>query len=54
MVKLMQEAVAPRPKAARPIVLVGAGGIAHDAHLPAYKKAGFPVIAVVDKDRQKA
>ena len=54
LVKVMQEAVAPRPKVARPIVLVGAGGIAHDAHLPAYKKAGFPVAAVVDKDRQKA
>jgi predicted dehydrogenase len=48
------EVEAPRPKVARPIVLVGAGGIAHDAHLPAYKKAGFPVIAVVDRDRQKA
>jgi predicted dehydrogenase len=54
LVKVMREAVAPRPKVARPIVLVGAGGIAHDAHLPAYKKAGFPVIAVVDRDRQKA
>jgi len=54
LVKVMREAVAPRPKVARPIVLVGAGGIAHDAHLPAYKKAGFPVVAVVDRDRQKA
>lgn len=54
LMKVMREAVAPRPVVARPIVLVGAGGIAHDAHLPAYKKAGFPVVAVVDKNRQKA
>lgn len=52
--RVMAEVKAPRPKVARPIVLVGAGGIAHDAHLPAYKKAGFPVIAVVDRDLQKA
>jgi predicted dehydrogenase len=52
--KVMREAVAPRPKVARPIVLVGAGGIAHDAHLPAYRKAGFPVVAVVDRDRERA
>ena len=25
-----------------------------DAHLPAYKKAGFPVIAIADLDRSKA
>jgi predicted dehydrogenase len=42
------------PKVARPIVLIGAGGIAHDAHLPAYAKARFPVAAVVDVNREKA
>ena len=26
----------------------------HDAHLPAYAKAGFPVAALVDVDRAKA
>src|SRR5450756_2073182 len=52
--QIMRDAVAPRPKVARPIVLIGAGGIAHDAHLPAYAKAGFPVIAVVDLDQEKA
>jgi hypothetical protein len=31
----------PRPKAARPIVILGAGGIVRAAHLPAYAKAGF-------------
>ncbi|MEO6982335.1 MAG: Gfo/Idh/MocA family oxidoreductase [Edaphobacter sp.] len=54
LVKVMQEAVAPRPKVARPIVMIGSGGIVHDAHLPAYRKAGFPVVALVDVDRQKA
>src|SRR5215472_18394946 len=48
------EAVAPRPKVVRPVVVVGSGGIVHDAHLPAYKKAGFPVAALVDVSREKA
>ena len=47
-------AVAPRPKQARPIVLIGAGGIAREGHLPAYAKAEFPVAAVVDLDRERA
>lgn len=42
------------PSAPRPIVLVGAGGIARDAHLPAYAKAGFPVVAIVDRDESRA
>lgn len=54
LVKAMREAAAPKPRVARPIVLIGAGGIAHDAHLPAYKKAGFEVVAVVDRDRAKS
>lgn len=37
-----------------PIVLVGAGGIARDAHLPAYRKAGFEVAALVDIDADRA
>jgi predicted dehydrogenase len=45
---------APRPKVARPVVVIGAGGIVHDAHLPAYRKAGFPVAALVDVNREKA
>ena len=48
------EAEAPRPKVPRPIVMVGSGGIVHDAHLPAYAKAGFPVSALVDVSREKA
>jgi predicted dehydrogenase len=44
----------PRPKAARPIVILGAGGIVRAAHLPAYAKADFPVIAVADSASGKA
>ena len=38
----------------RPIVSIGAGGIVQSAHLPAYRKAGFPVSAVIDPDGAKA
>jgi predicted dehydrogenase len=44
----------PRPKMARPIVILGAGGIVRAAHLPAYAKAGFPVIAIADSASGKA
>ncbi len=36
------------------IVLIGAGGIVQDAHLPAYRRAGFPVLGVYDLDPAKA
>jgi predicted dehydrogenase len=52
--KVMGEVRAPRPKVAKPIVMIGAGGIVHDAHLPAYRKAGFPVAALVDVNSEKA
>jgi len=42
------------PMNPRPIIIVGAGGIVHDAHLPAYRRAGFPVAAIVDVDADKA
>src|SRR5689334_14600237 len=42
------------PVSSRPIILIGAGGIARDAHLPAYKKAGFPVVGVYDLEHEKA
>ena len=45
---------APLPKTPRPIVILGAGGIVRAAHLPAYAKAGFPVIAVADPVSGKA
>src|SRR2546422_10903947 len=44
----------PRPKQVRPFVVVGAGGIVRAAHLPAYEKAGFPVIGIMDQDGDKA
>src|SRR5919202_3940013 len=42
------------PRSRRPIVLVGAGGIVRDAHLPAYRKAGFQVAGAYDLDQAKA
>ena len=33
----------PKPSKLHPIVIIGTGGIVKDAHLPAYKKAGFEV-----------
>jgi predicted dehydrogenase len=44
----------PLPAAPRPIVIIGAGGIVGDAHLPAYRKAGLPVVGVFDLDTAKA
>ncbi len=37
-----------------PIVSIGAGGIVHDAHYPAYQKAGFPVVGVYDPNQDRA
>lgn len=42
------------PRTRRPIVLIGAGGIVCDAHLPAYRKAGFDVAAIYDRDLARA
>ena len=44
----------PRPSHPRPIVIIGAGGIVNDAHLPAYRKAGFPVAGLFDLDRGRS
>ena len=52
--KITRQAGAPGPAVARPIVMVGSGGIVHDAHLPAYAKAEFPVAALVDMNRERA
>lgn len=38
----------------RGIGIVGAGGIVNYAHLPAYKKAGFKVVAITDKNAEAA
>jgi predicted dehydrogenase len=37
-----------------PIVLIGAGGIVQNAHLPAYRKGGLPVAAIVDRHGERA
>lgn len=37
-----------------PIAIVGAGGIVNDAHLPAYRKAGFQVIGIHDVRQEQA
>ncbi len=37
-----------------PIIIVGSGGIARDAHLPAYRKVNLPVASAVDADLAKA
>jgi len=42
------------PRAPRPIVVLGAGGIVRDAHLPAYRKAGFTVAAICDVNEDRA
>jgi len=44
----------PLPKEVRPIYIIGAGGIVKDAHLPAYKKAGFTVAGITNRTRARA
>jgi predicted dehydrogenase len=38
----------PRPAHPRPIVVIGAGAIVRTAHLPAYRRLGFPVAGLFD------
>jgi hypothetical protein len=38
LLALIAQAQVPRPKNVQPIMMIGAGGIVRDAHLPAYKK----------------
>lgn len=45
---------APRyilPARLRPIMVIGAGSIVRDAHLPAYQLAGFPVLGITNRTR---
>ena len=44
----------PLPSKPKKIVIIGAGGIVSDAHLPAYKKAGFDVLGIFDPQSDKA
>ncbi len=42
------------PAKSHPIILIGAGGIVRDAHLPAYQKAGFRVASIFDPNQERA
>ena len=42
------------PKTVQPIILIGAGGIVHDAHMPAYRKAGFEVYGITNRTKSRA
>lgn len=42
------------PKSPLPIVIIGAGGIIKDAHLPAYTMANFKVKGIYNKTKSKA
>jgi predicted dehydrogenase len=42
------------PNTVQPIIIIGAGGIVADAHLPAYKLAGFKVHGIVNRTKEKA
>src|SRR5919197_4002705 len=44
----------PKPSHPRPIVIIGAGAIARTAHLPVYRRLGFPVAGVFDINRDVA
>lgn len=44
----------PMPERIHPIVIIGAGGIVRDAHLPAYRKAGFQVAGIFDPVQDRA
>src|SRR5262245_2583350 len=42
----------PRPSSLRPVVFLGSGGIVQNAHIPAYRRAGFPMAGCFDVDRR--
>jgi predicted dehydrogenase len=44
----------PAPTALRPIVVIGAGSIVRDAHLPVYRRLGFPIAGIFDLDEAAA
>src|SRR4051812_1312585 len=43
-----------RPRAPRPVVIIGAGGIVENAHLPAYRAIGVTVRGLYDLDGPRA
>jgi predicted dehydrogenase len=42
------------PATPSPILIIGTGGIVKDAHLPAYRHAGFPVWGIYNRTRSRA
>lgn len=52
--KIILNHQAPLPIQLHPICIIGAGGIVKDAHLPAYRIAGFEVHGIMDRSREKA
>lgn len=42
------------PKTKHPIIIIGAGGIVNDAHMPAYRKAGFEVFGITNRTIKRA
>jgi predicted dehydrogenase len=52
MINILYKPILPQKKL--PIVIIGAGGIVKDAHLPAYQKAGFEVFGITNRTRSKA
>lgn len=44
----------PRPSRPQPIVVIGAGAIVRTAHLPVYRRLGYPVAGIVDIDPGRA
>ncbi|RYF86758.1 MAG: Gfo/Idh/MocA family oxidoreductase, partial [Chitinophagaceae bacterium] len=42
------------PRSPHPILMVGAGAIVRDAHLPAYRKAGWDIIGIFDINTEKS
>lgn len=44
----------PLPKKTFPIAIIGTGGIVKDAHLPAYRKADFPVWGLMNRTVSRA
>ena len=42
------------PESKQPIIIIGAGGIVNDAHLPAYRQAGFEVYGITNRTRRRA
>src|SRR5690606_10492144 len=41
------------PQVSLPIIIIGAGGSVKDAHLPAYRKAGFNVHGIVNRTKSR-